>query len=51
MAVKKICTKCGEAKKPALFPADKRNKDGLGSWCRACCYGNTKAWREAKKEA
>jgi hypothetical protein len=32
----KSCTKCGEAKKPAEFPRNKRTRDGLGSWCRAC---------------
>jgi hypothetical protein len=33
---KKSCTRCGEAKEPALFPPNRRTRDGLGSWCRAC---------------
>ena len=33
---KKACTKCGEEKEPAGFPGNKRTRDGLGSWCRAC---------------
>ena len=33
---KKTCTRCGEAKEPAEFPGNKRTRDGLGSWCRAC---------------
>ena len=32
----KTCTRCGEAKKQAEFPRNKRTRDGLGSWCRAC---------------
>ena len=32
----KSCTKCGEAKKPAKFPRNKRTRDGLSSWCRSC---------------
>ena len=32
----KTCAKCGEAKEPALFPPNKRTRDGLSSWCRAC---------------
>ena len=32
----KTCTKCGEAKKPADFPGNKRTRDGLSSWCRRC---------------
>jgi hypothetical protein len=32
----KVCTRCGEAKEPSLFPPNRRTRDGLSSWCRAC---------------
>jgi excisionase family DNA binding protein len=32
----KTCSHCGQQRKPAEFPPNKRTRDGLGSWCRAC---------------
>ena len=34
--MKKKCTKCGEVKPLTLFAKDKRNKNGLHSWCKKC---------------
>lgn len=32
----KTCTRCRLAKSRSQFCRDKRNKDGLGSWCKQC---------------
>jgi 5-methylcytosine-specific restriction endonuclease McrA len=40
----KICTKCGESKGMALFPAQKRNRDGKDSRCNACANLNAKTY-------
>lgn len=32
----KICTNCGYEKSAKDFYKDKRNKDGLTSWCKEC---------------
>jgi acyl-coenzyme A synthetase/AMP-(fatty) acid ligase len=32
----KTCKKCGITKMPNQFGADKRNADGLKSWCKQC---------------
>lgn len=43
----KSCTRCSIVKGVALFPPDKRAKDGRASECRTCFGRRTKAWREA----
>ncbi len=32
----KTCRHCGEQKATDEFPANRRCRDGLSSWCRAC---------------
>jgi hypothetical protein len=32
----KTCRHCGEQKATGEFPANRRCRDGLSSWCRAC---------------
>jgi hypothetical protein len=53
MQATKTCTKC-HAPKPAtdkFFSPDKRQRDGLGSWCRVCVCTNTIHWRAAHPAA
>lgn len=33
---RKTCTKCNQSKSGIDFYQDKRNKDGLQSWCKIC---------------
>lgn len=47
----KTCRKCQKAAPAAEFPANKRTRDGLTSWCRECHYAATKAWGERNPEA
>ena len=41
------CTKCGEQKEATreFFPANRRKKNGLDSWCKSCRSGYRKATR------
>jgi len=39
----KVCTKCGAEKDMSEFPAAKRNKDGLSSWCKSCASKYSKS--------
>jgi hypothetical protein len=41
----KTCRKCGEEKQAAEFPANRRLRDGLDSWCRECHREATRRWR------
>jgi len=41
----KSCTKCGESKELALFPAAKRAKDGRDTRCNACAAKATALYR------
>lgn len=36
IAQTKVCSKCGGAKSPCSFSADKSKKDGLRTQCKAC---------------
>jgi hypothetical protein len=47
---KKVCTKCGEEKPLLEFVTDKRNRSGVGSWCKACMYQNSQRWRKNNPE-
>ncbi|MBB3752493.1 hypothetical protein FHT44_005005 [Mycolicibacterium sp. BK634] len=33
---RKVCTRCKQSRGLSLFSRDKRNVDGLRSWCRSC---------------
>ena len=48
MAVTKICGKCDREHPATLeyFCGDKRNKSGLGNWCRQCCRATMKKYRQ-----
>jgi 5-methylcytosine-specific restriction endonuclease McrA len=41
----KRCVRCGEEKYSELFPSDKRNRDGLSSFCRLCHNKASAKWR------
>lgn len=47
----KTCTKCHQAKLPALFVRDKRKKNGYGSTCLACEAIRSRAKYAAGREA
>jgi hypothetical protein len=56
-AGEKRCSKCRETKPTAEFSANRANRDGLASWCKACDggyrvarYATDPAYREAEKE-
>jgi len=40
--LKKVCTKCNEAKPISDFYRAKRSKDGFHSWCKQCARKNDK---------
>ena len=43
----KRCSKCGVEKEEGGFHKDKAKKDGLHSWCRACCRAYAKVvWKD-----
>jgi len=41
----KLCTKCKEVKFDSDFSVDRKNKDGLQCWCKACQSSVTRATR------
>jgi hypothetical protein len=48
----KACTKCGEMKAFLLFSPNKKTKDRLQSWCKACVATQTRSYgaqREAQR--
>ena len=45
----KECRKCNIEKDTALFSKQKRNKDGLHSWCKPCFAKNAKEKQYGKK--
>jgi hypothetical protein len=47
----KKCTRCSKTRKVDQFYADKSQKDGLSSWCKACTRDYDKAYRERLKTA
>ena len=46
----KTCRKCGQSKDAAEFPPNRRMRDGMHSWCRACMAGASRRWRDANPE-
>jgi hypothetical protein len=42
----KVCRHCERELPASEFPANRRTRDGLSSWCKACHYAATRAWRE-----
>lgn len=50
MSVKK-CHYCQQEKPVSEFSQQKRNKDGLGTRCRACCNAVAKVYYQKNKES
>lgn len=50
--MKKTCSRCGRMlpATPEHFPPDRRNRDGLQSWCRACGRLKSTGWQKANPE-
>ena len=46
----KACRKCGEAKEPSEFRANRRMRDGLSSWCAECHNAASRRWRDRQRE-
>lgn len=46
----KTCTKCGQSKNTSEFGKQKRRKDGLNPWCKACKSAAGKIYFAANKE-
>lgn len=44
-ATEKRCRHCETQKPVTDFPANRRTKDGLSSWCRSCHYEATRRWK------
>jgi hypothetical protein len=42
----KTCRRCGETKGAEEFPPNRRLRDGLHSYCRACMAVYSRRWRE-----
>ena len=42
----KICTKCKQEKEYKNYYKDKRNKDGLTSWCKQCIIKSSSIWHK-----
>ena len=47
----KMCTACGRVKATREFPANRRCRDGLSSWCRACRAEAVRRWRDRRRAA
>jgi hypothetical protein len=46
----KTCTKCGESKPLSKYGKHRRRKDGLNSYCRACCNTYIRRTRDKRRE-
>lgn len=46
----KLCTKCGVEKEFDLFSRNKRNRDGLQSWCKSCMNAARNKWNQENPE-
>lgn len=46
----KLCTDCGQPKPVSDFGAERRNRSGLASRCKACSKVRTYGWREKNRE-
>jgi len=46
----KKCSRCGESKSLELFGSNKRNKDGLDTYCKPCKRIKTNEWRAKNTE-
>ena len=47
----KVCVRCKESKPLTEFSKDRRNKDGLNKYCRACKKFYNDAQKEYRKNA
>ena len=50
MAGTKRCSRCGKTKPVSEFCKNRRSKDGLHSYCKACKGAYSRAWAEANRE-
>jgi len=46
----KVCSRCGQRKAAGEFRRNRRNRDGLSSWCAACHNEATRRWREENRD-
>jgi hypothetical protein len=46
----KICKHCGQRKEPGEFRRNRRNRDGLSSWCSLCHNEATRRRRGENRE-
>lgn len=46
----KECKKCGSSKAHSQFSKNKRNRDGLQSWCKACMAVEREKWNAANPD-
>ena len=46
----KVCRTCSDTKPPELFTKNSKNKDGLGSYCKACSKSYKAKWYENNRE-
>jgi hypothetical protein len=46
----KVCKHCGQRKKAAKFPRNRRSGDGLSSWYKDCHLEATRRWRAEHRE-
>ncbi|MGI8979579.1 MAG: hypothetical protein ACR2FY_10160 [Pirellulaceae bacterium] len=46
---KKMCPKCGLEKATGLFSKNRRNPNGLCSWCKECMKAAVKAWNKKNR--
>ena len=46
----KVCKHCGQRKEAEAFRRNRRNRDGLSSWCSECHRDATRRWREENRE-
>jgi hypothetical protein len=47
----KRCRHCGETMPREDFSPDRRHRDGLHSWCRACVAESKRRWRAENRES
>lgn len=50
MDILKRCRKCGKELPLNNFSPDKKSRDGLGSYCKACKCQQSKEWRQKNRE-
>src|ERR1700722_2006183 len=47
----KVCFKCLECKEISAFKVDKRRKNGIGPYCKACVAAMNRTWRRLHPES